>query len=100
MLIAVLAQLEHAGATVRSAPTMTEPVREIPATVDSDAGTGPGLVELATPLEMPDTGKAQFVVIQQLTGDGNHGIQADNNRTNNDLTPRSAPTLFNLTLVG
>jgi hypothetical protein len=46
------------------------------------------------------TGKAQFVVIQQLTGYGNYGIEADNNRTNHDLMPRSAPTLFNFTLVG
>ncbi len=46
------------------------------------------------------TGKAQFVVIQQLTGYGNHGIEADNNRTNHDLMPRSAPTLYNVTLVG
>lgn len=46
------------------------------------------------------TGKAQFVVIQQIAGYGNHGIEADNNRTNNDLAPRSAPTLFNVTLIG
>ncbi len=46
------------------------------------------------------TGKAQFVVIQQLNGYGNYGIEADNNRTNHDLLPRSAPTLYNVTLVG
>lgn len=46
------------------------------------------------------TGKAQFVVVQQISGRGNHGIEADSNRTNNDLLPRSAPTLFNVTLVG
>ena len=46
------------------------------------------------------TGKAQFVVIQQLTGYGNYGIEADNNRTNHDLMPRSAPVLYNVTLVG
>lgn len=46
------------------------------------------------------TGKAQFLVVQQLTGYGNYGIEADNNRTNHDLMPRSAPQLFNVTLVG
>jgi hypothetical protein len=46
------------------------------------------------------TGKAQFVVAQQVSGRGNHGIEADSNRTNNDLLPRSSPTLFNVTLIG
>lgn len=45
-------------------------------------------------------GKAQFLVIQQLGDRGNHGIEADSNRTNNDLLPRSAPTIFNATLIG
>jgi hypothetical protein len=46
------------------------------------------------------TGKAQFIVVQQSSGRGNHGIEADSNRTNNDLMPRSAPKLYNVTLVG
>jgi hypothetical protein len=46
------------------------------------------------------TGKAQFVVTAQIPGRGNHGIEADNDATNPALTPRSAPTLFNVTLVG
>ena len=46
------------------------------------------------------TGKAQFVVAQQINGRGNHGIEADSNRTNNDLLPRAAPTLYNFTLIG
>ena len=46
------------------------------------------------------TGKAQFVVIQQLPGRGNFGIEADNNRTGQDLMPRSSPILSNVTLVG
>lgn len=46
------------------------------------------------------TGKVQFLVVQQANGRGNFGIEADSNRTNNDLLPRSAPTLFNVTLVG
>lgn len=46
------------------------------------------------------TGKAQFLVVQQLPGRGNHGIEADNNRASQDAMPRSSPTLFNVTLVG
>ena len=46
------------------------------------------------------TGKGQFIVAQQINGRGNHGIEADSNRTNNDLLPRSNPTLFNVTLIG
>jgi len=46
------------------------------------------------------TGNAQFVVIQQLLGRGNLGIEADNNRTGQDLVPRSNPTLSNFTLIG
>ena len=46
------------------------------------------------------TGRAQFLVVQQLPGRGNHGIEADNNRASQDAMPRSNPTLFNVTLVG
>jgi hypothetical protein len=46
------------------------------------------------------TGKAQFLVVQQLPGRGNHGIEADSNRASQDAMPRSSPTLFNVTLVG
>jgi hypothetical protein len=46
------------------------------------------------------TGKAQFVIIQQVPGRGNFGIEADNNRSMNDATPRSAPVLHNLTVIG
>ncbi len=45
-------------------------------------------------------GKAQFVITAQIPGRGNHGIEADNDATNPELTPRSAPTLYNVTLVG
>lgn len=45
-------------------------------------------------------GKVQFLVAAQIPGRGNHGIEADNDGTNADLMPRSAPTLFNVTLVG
>lgn len=46
------------------------------------------------------TGKAQFLIAAQIPGRGNHGIEADNDSNNADLTPRSAPTLYNVTLVG
>ena len=45
-------------------------------------------------------GKAQFLVAAQIPGRGNHGIEADNDASNADSLPRSAPTLFNVTLVG
>ncbi len=46
------------------------------------------------------TGRAQFVVVQQYPGRGNHGIEADSNRNGQDLLPRSAPVLSNITLIG
>lgn len=46
------------------------------------------------------TGKGQFWIAQQRGDDADQGIEADNNGENNDLTPRSDPTLFNLTLIG
>jgi hypothetical protein len=45
-------------------------------------------------------GKAQFLIAAQIPGRGNHGIEADNDASNADLMPRSAPTLYNVTLVG
>ncbi|MEZ4403578.1 MAG: hypothetical protein R3B06_26375 [Kofleriaceae bacterium] len=44
-------------------------------------------------------GKAQFVVIQKSLG-SNQGIEADNNGNANDALPRSAPTIYNLSIVG
>lgn len=46
------------------------------------------------------TGKAQFVVVQQYPGHGDNGIEADNNDDDQDASPRSKPTLSNITLVG
>ncbi|MCB9763759.1 MAG: hypothetical protein H6739_28580 [Alphaproteobacteria bacterium] len=46
------------------------------------------------------TGRAQFVIAQQAPDDGDHGIEADNNEDGVDLEPRSAPTLYNLTILG
>ncbi|MCB9694163.1 MAG: hypothetical protein H6736_20325 [Alphaproteobacteria bacterium] len=46
-------------------------------------------------------GKAQFVVLQQYDdASGDNGIEADNNAENNLATPRSMPTLSNLTIIG
>jgi len=46
------------------------------------------------------TGRAQFVIVQQKTGRGDKAIEADNNNNNNELTPRSAPEIWNMTLIG
>ncbi len=45
-------------------------------------------------------GKGQFLIAMQMGDDADQGIEADNNGDNNDLTPRSNPTLYNLTLIG
>ena len=46
------------------------------------------------------TGKGQFIIIMQSGEDADQGIEGDNNADNNNLTPRSNPTLYNLTLIG
>lgn len=46
------------------------------------------------------SGRAQFVIAHQRGDDADNGIEADNNGNNNDLLPRSNPTLYNLTFVG
>ena len=45
-------------------------------------------------------GKGQFFVAQQYDDAGDNGIEADNNGERNDATPRSEPTLSNITLIG
>jgi hypothetical protein len=45
------------------------------------------------------SGKAQFVVVQQHDGEGDRGVEADNNEDNFALAPVSDPTLSNVTLV-
>lgn len=45
-------------------------------------------------------GRGQFIIVQQNAVVGNCGFEADNNKNNNDATPRSAPVIFNATLVG
>lgn len=46
------------------------------------------------------TGKGQFWVVQQYGDDADNGFENDNSSKNNEATPRSAPTIYNATLVG
>jgi hypothetical protein len=46
------------------------------------------------------TGRVQFLVAQQSGDDADNGFEADNNGNNNDLLPRSNPTIYNVTLIG
>jgi len=46
------------------------------------------------------SGRMQFAIAQQRGDDADRGIEADNNGNNNDLLPRSNPTIYNLTLIG
>ncbi|MBM4281978.1 MAG: hypothetical protein FJ137_14870 [Deltaproteobacteria bacterium] len=45
------------------------------------------------------SGRAQFVIVQHHDGEGDRGIEADNNEDNFALTPVSNPTLSNVTLI-
>lgn len=46
------------------------------------------------------TGKGQFWIAQQRGDEADNGFENDNSSKNNDATPRSAPTIYNATLVG
>lgn len=46
------------------------------------------------------TGKGQFWVAQQYGDDADNGFENDNSSKDNEATPRSAPTIYNVTLVG
>ncbi len=46
------------------------------------------------------TGRAQFVIIQQKAGVGDKAIEADNHPSVFTSTPRSAPEIWNATLIG
>ncbi|MGJ8560151.1 MAG: hypothetical protein ACSHX3_07945 [Litorimonas sp.] len=45
-------------------------------------------------------GKVQYVIIDQADSAGDRGIEGDNRGSNNTLTPRSNPTISNLTFIG
>ncbi|MCI0487190.1 MAG: hypothetical protein L0229_11385 [Blastocatellia bacterium] len=46
------------------------------------------------------TGNVQFAVVQQRGDEADNGFEADNNGENNDLLPRSAPRMSNVTMIG
>ncbi len=46
------------------------------------------------------SGNGQFLIVQQSSTAGNFGFESDSNKNDNDATPRSAPTIWNLTLIG
>ncbi len=46
------------------------------------------------------TGKAQFLVVQHYGDDADNGFEVDNSSKDNEATPRSAATIYNVTLVG
>ncbi|MBA3818258.1 MAG: hypothetical protein H0X17_05160 [Deltaproteobacteria bacterium] len=46
------------------------------------------------------TGKVQFLVVAQKAGRGDKAVEADNNNNDNELTPRSAPEIWNATFIG
>ena len=50
--------------------------------------------------DMGWTGTAQFVVIDQVAGTGDNGIECDNSTPNMDAMPRTSPTLWNFTMIG
>ncbi|MGH9308532.1 MAG: hypothetical protein ACRD1U_04115 [Vicinamibacterales bacterium] len=45
-------------------------------------------------------GRAQFLAVSQRGDDADAGIEADNNEFNNELLPRAAPTIYNVTFCG
>ena len=45
-------------------------------------------------------GRVQYLIVHQRGDDADNGWEADNNGSNNDLLPRSAPTIYNVTLIG
>jgi hypothetical protein len=46
------------------------------------------------------SGRVQFALVSQRGDDADAGIEADNNEFNNELLPRSNPTMFNVTFCG
>lgn len=46
------------------------------------------------------TGKGQYIFVEQAADEGNNGIEADSLKSPMDASPRSNPTLANVTLIG
>lgn len=45
-------------------------------------------------------GKLQYALVLQADDDGDQGIEADNRGGDNDVTPRSNPSIANVTMIG
>lgn len=45
-------------------------------------------------------GKIQYAVVMQADDAGNHGMETDNNEDDHTASPRSSPTISNLTVLG
>lgn len=45
-------------------------------------------------------GRVQFLIVDQYTDAGDNGFEADNWKQHPDAEPRSAPTIYNFTLLG
>ena len=45
-------------------------------------------------------GDVQWLIVQQNAIVGNYGFESDNNANDNNASPRSAPTIWNATLIG
>ena len=45
-------------------------------------------------------GRVQYAVVHQSGDDADNGFESDNNAENNELLPRSNPTIFNVTAIG
>ena len=46
------------------------------------------------------TGKVQFLIVQQKSGRGDKGFESDNHPSSFDSLPRSAPEIWNATVIG
>ncbi len=46
------------------------------------------------------TGRVQFLIVQQNALVGDNGFECDNNKNDNDASPRSMPDIWNATLIG
>lgn len=46
------------------------------------------------------SGRGQFLIVKDSTDDGNYGIEADTNPSNDSAMPRSSPTWYNVSLIG
>lgn len=50
--------------------------------------------------DMGWTGRVQFLIIQQHADAGDNGFEGDNWKKDNNALPRSAPTFYNVTMLG